>query len=381
MGDVHSRHALAARWGAPRRKRRRGRAGCLPGAACLTVPCCHDRRTFCIKRKIKFKVILLLEKTKQKEKNRVLRTWAQERSHYVIWKVLRCCGNLIFLLHAGGQPPVCHCSGNQGNVSSGPSAHTTLPEPRNRARTSAGSRVGSCCVISDAFPVLLVVLRGSHKPSNTIPFCPPLFLLKLFSYDTCLSVSLHQSGHILRPDRDVNLGTESSIVCNVCLWFVSFFPFLETVPESGTGSSQRCCSGSILSKTTSSRPPYFSPRTSEMAGAIGGFSPGTPRILLVSNTMSGAWTCSTTASPWILLLLFKARARPSSSSMSRSSLELASAEVQRESAARHSPCVSPSPLSDERAGREDCAHWGQNRCPHAGGHHPSCLLSSTLLPG
>lgn len=80
MGDVHSRHALAAPWGARRRERWRGRAGCLPGAACLTVPRCHDRRTFCIKRKIKFKVILLLEKTKQKEKNRVFRTSARERS-------------------------------------------------------------------------------------------------------------------------------------------------------------------------------------------------------------------------------------------------------------------------------------------------------------
>lgn len=31
----------------------------------------HDRHAFCIKRKIKFEAILLLEKTKQKEKNRV----------------------------------------------------------------------------------------------------------------------------------------------------------------------------------------------------------------------------------------------------------------------------------------------------------------------
>lgn len=115
-------------------------------------------------------------------------------------------------------------------------------------------------MISDAFPVLLVVLRGSQKRSNTIPFCPRLLLLKLFSHDTCLSVSLHQSGHILRSDRDVNLGTESSIVCNVCLWFVSFFPFLETVPESGTGLSQRCCSGRFFP-----RPPALVHRISPHA--------------------------------------------------------------------------------------------------------------------
>ena len=86
QGRINEARALRGEASCPGRAQRRVRAGSLSGATCPTVPCCHDRHAFCIKRKIKFKVILLLEKTRQKEKNRVLRTSAYERSPSVIQK-------------------------------------------------------------------------------------------------------------------------------------------------------------------------------------------------------------------------------------------------------------------------------------------------------